>query len=156
MLATFPYIVMFIGVLFAGWLSDKLVQQGINLTRVRKIIQSISFIGASIGLLLLCKETKSYYYPTFCFSIHYGAIAFSQVGYGINHLDLSPKYASILLGISNTAGTIPGVIAVTFAGFILDWSGGNWSLICLTSIFWYLFGLIIFLIFGSAEILIVD
>ena len=32
-------------------------------------------------------------------------------GYGVNHVDISPKFAGYLMGITNTMGTIPGIVA---------------------------------------------
>ncbi len=34
--------------------------------------------------------------------------------------DLSPEYAGALLGLSNTAGALPGILGVTSVGFLLD------------------------------------
>jgi len=40
----------------------------------------------------------------------------------------APKYAGVVMGISNTAGTISGVVGVAATGFILDYMGGAGSL----------------------------
>jgi ACS family sodium-dependent inorganic phosphate cotransporter len=55
-----------------------------------------------------------------------GLGAFSLAGYGVNHLDIGPRYAGILLGFSNTAGTIPGIVGVALTGWILE-TTGSWS-----------------------------
>ncbi len=34
--------------------------------------------------------------------------------------DLSPVYAGALLGLSNTAGALPGILGVTSVGLLLD------------------------------------
>lgn len=34
--------------------------------------------------------------------------ALSICGYGVNHLDLGPQYASVIMGLDNTIATIPG------------------------------------------------
>ncbi|GFH21983.1 MFS domain-containing protein, partial [Haematococcus lacustris] len=39
-------------------------------------------------------------------------------------MDIAPKYAGMVMGISNTAGTIAGVIGVAMTGYILDHEGG--------------------------------
>ena len=36
----------------------------------------------------------------------------------VNQLDIAPTFASILMGVSNTAGTIAGIISPTLTGFI--------------------------------------
>lgn len=35
---------------------------------------------------------------------------FAISGYNVNHLDIAPRYASILMGMSNGIGTIAGLI----------------------------------------------
>lgn len=61
------------------------------------------------------------------------------------------RYASALLGISNTAGALPGVLGVTLAGVLLDQTN-NWA----TAVFLpiaaiQVFGTIIYTIFASSE-----
>lgn len=65
--------------------------------------------------------------------------------------DLSPKYASALLGITNTAGAIPGVLGVTSAGYLLD-ATGSWPL----ALFYptaacQVLGAVVYSIFASSE-----
>ena len=38
----------------------------------------------------------------------------------MNHLDVAPTYAGILMGISNTIATIPGIIGVAATGLIVQ------------------------------------
>jgi hypothetical protein len=40
--------------------------------------------------------------------------------YGVNHLDVGPEYAGVLMGISNSIATIPGIVGVAIAGFIVQ------------------------------------
>lgn len=42
---------------------------------------------------------------------------FAISGYNVNHLDIAPRYASILMGLSNGIGTLAGIfcpIAIDF------------------------------------------
>ena len=41
-------------------------------------------------------------------SLSVGSVGFAVAGFSVNHLDIAPKYAGILMGISNMAATIPG------------------------------------------------
>ena len=34
----------------------------------------------------------------------------SYAGFNVNHLDIAPRYASILMGMSNGVGTIAGIV----------------------------------------------
>jgi MFS transporter, ACS family, solute carrier family 17 (sodium-dependent inorganic phosphate cotransporter), other len=61
------------------------------------------------------------------------------------------RYASALLGISNTAGALPGVFGVALAGLMLD-KTNNWALaVFLPIAVVQLFGTVIYSIFGSSE-----
>ena len=76
--------------------------------------------------------------------------AFVTGGFAVNHMDIAPKYAGTLMGITNTAGTIPGVIGVYASGLILE-ATGSWALVFQVASGITLFGLVFFLIFASGE-----
>jgi ACS family sodium-dependent inorganic phosphate cotransporter len=71
-------------------------------------------------------------------------------GFAINHMDIAPRHAGTLMGITNTAGTIPGIIGVYVSGLILA-STGSWALVFQLAAGITLFGLVFYLIFSSAE-----
>lgn len=43
---------------------------------------------------------------------------FAISGYNVNHLDIAPKYASILMGLSNGIGTLAGVFCPVVIDFL--------------------------------------
>lgn len=47
-----------------------------------------------------------------------GLGGFAWTGFPINHLDIAPRYASILFGISNCFATLPGIISPLVVGLI--------------------------------------
>ena len=47
-----------------------------------------------------------------------GLSGFSLSGFNINHLDVAPRFAGLLMGITNTAGTVSGIVAPYVAGAI--------------------------------------
>ena len=53
-----------------------------------------------------------------CVACFGGGITMS--GYNINHLDIAPKYAGILMGISNCAATIPGFAGPAVVGLLTE------------------------------------
>ena len=71
-------------------------------------------------------------------------------GHVVNHMDIAPKHAGSLMGISNTAGTIPGIVAVFVTGYILD-STGSWDLVWQITAGVTLAGGLFYLIFASGE-----
>lgn len=38
------------------------------------------------------------------------------LGFNVNHLDIAPRYASILMGISNGVGTLSGMVCPLIVG----------------------------------------
>jgi hypothetical protein len=71
-----------------------------------------------------------------------GLASFSLAGLYCNHADLSPRYSSILLGLTNTTGALPGIVGVAItgawagvwlAGWVGGWHGGcqvSWGRAC--------------------------
>ena len=49
-------------------------------------------------------------------AVGFGGLAWS--GFIVNHLDIAPRYASLLLGISNCFATIPGIVSPLVVGFV--------------------------------------
>ena len=83
-------------------------------------------------------------------TIAFALSAWARAGLYCNHQDLSPKYASALLGISNTAGALPGVLGVASAGYILDLTN-SWSLaVFLPTAVVQLFGVIVYTKYASS------
>ena len=41
---------------------------------------------------------------------------FTLSGFNVNHLDIAPRYASILMGISNGVGTLSGMVCPLIVG----------------------------------------
>ena len=39
-------------------------------------------------------------------------------GFGVNHIDIAPRYSGLLMGISNCFATIPGIIGPPIAGLL--------------------------------------
>ncbi|MGE0824076.1 MAG: ACS family MFS transporter [Candidatus Binatia bacterium] len=144
-----PWIVMFLMSNVAGWTADQLLRAGFSLTFVRKLMQSIGFLGAATFLTLISGVTTvglAIFYM--CCALGLGSFALS--GFAVNHLDIGPRYAGILLGFSNTAGTLPGIIGVTLTGMILD-ATGSWQLVFLISAGIYVFGVVVWWLFATGE-----
>ena len=49
-------------------------------------------------------------------TIALGLASFSLAGLYCNHADLSPRYACVLLGMTNTSGALPGIVGVAVTG----------------------------------------
>ncbi|KAL1557254.1 hypothetical protein AAHA92_07852 [Salvia divinorum] len=49
-----------------------------------------------------------------------GLLALGRAGFAVNHMDVAPGYAGIVMGVSNTAGTLAGIVGVDLTGRLLE------------------------------------
>lgn len=140
-----PWGTMAISGYVAGAASDFLIKAGYSLTFVRKVMQSIGFIGP--GLALLCLNfAKTPTVASVLITIALSFSAFSQAGFLLNMQDIAPQYAGFLHGISNSAGTLAAIISTIGTGFFVQWLGSFQAFLTLTAclyfvtaIFWNLY-----------------
>ncbi len=147
--AMFPYIAAFLFFNVAGLIADKLASRGWQTTRIRKTMQTVGFGGPAL-ILMFVGYVQSAPAAIALMTLANVFIAFSAGGFIVNHLDIAPRYAGVLMGLSNTAGTIPGIIGVYISGLILTWTG-SWTLVFQVAAALYLFGLVFYLMFASGN-----
>ena len=63
--------------------------------------------------------------------------------------DIGPRYAGVLLGLTNTAGVLAGVISTAATGYIL--SVGTWNDVWTSAICFYVIGTIIWNLMATGE-----
>ena len=74
--------------------------------------------------------------------IYFFYLGFAWAGFSVNHLDVAPQYAAILMGISNTIGTIPGIISPAITGYLVeDKSVASWQHVFVITAFVYALGM---------------
>jgi len=123
-LKTLPYIIMFLMSNVGGWAGDWFIlKQKFPVGRARKTVNTLGMISSAIALMLM-PSANSILVGVAVTTLTLGALGFSRGGFSVNHMDIAPKYAGVVMGISNTAGTLSGVIGVAVTGVILDYEGG--------------------------------
>jgi len=148
-LSAAPWLTSFIMANVAGALADRLIQGGKSTTFVRKLFQVLGLGGMALFLLLLSAAgSLTVGLLLMCATTAMGA--FCLAGFGPNCFDIAPRYADVIWGISNTAGTIPGIIGVAVTGWLVDKTGGYTAPFVATAAV-CLAGMAIFLMFGSGE-----
>jgi ACS family sodium-dependent inorganic phosphate cotransporter len=150
--AMIPHVASFFFLNIAGNLADRMIRSGMDVGRVRKLMQTIGFGGLATALLIV-GEVESAWAAIAVMSVGMALGAFSTGGFAVNHMDLAPKYAGTLMGLTNTAGTIPGVIGVFVSGLILE-ATGSWALVFQVAAGITLIGLAFYLLFSSGRRLI--
>jgi ACS family sodium-dependent inorganic phosphate cotransporter len=149
LLSSIPYAVAFVSFALTGVLADRLTMAGRDVTRVRKCMQAVGFGGPAL-MLLLVPTVGNALAAVLLMAAGNLFLAFSAGGFAVNHLDVAPRYAGVLMGLSNTAGTIPGIVGVGVSGYILAWTD-SWALVFQTAAGVYLFGMAFYLKFATGE-----
>lgn len=149
LMTVMPYVAAFVVANCSGWVADKLQQRGMSMTAVRKTLVTIAF---GLAASALCAMTLARTAPqaVVLATISIGATAIGLGGWGVNHLDVAPRYAGILMGISNTFATIPGIIGVALTGFIVQETGSYSGAFYLAAAV-YLVGMAAFDFWASGE-----
>ncbi len=149
LMAVVPYLAAFVVANLSGWIADALQKRGLPLTVVRKALQTAGF---GLGAAAVCAMPWAHSAPqaVLLATVSLGATALGTGGWGVNHLDVAPRYAGILMGISNTLATLPGIVGVAATGFIVQATGSYSGAFYLAAAI-YLVGLIAFNLWGSGE-----
>ena len=64
-----------------------------------------------------CKSTSL---AVALFSVALGSSNLNTASYTVNHLDIAPRFSGVLMGITNAAATIPGIIGPYVVGLLTD------------------------------------
>ncbi|XP_037428534.1 probable anion transporter 4, chloroplastic [Triticum dicoccoides] len=148
LLCVLPWLTMAVFANVGGWIADTLVAKGVSITNVRKIMQSIGFLGPALFLTLLSK-VRTPAMAVLCMACSQGSDAFSQSGLYSNHQDIGPRYAGVLLGLSNTAGVLAGVFGTAATGYILQ--KGSWDSVFQVAVLLYIVGTVVWNVFSTGE-----
>lgn len=94
----------------------------------RKVVNSFGFFVACCALIAMPRaaaaaDPRRFGVAATCLVL--SGAGFSRGGFAVNHMDISPKYAGAVMALSNTAGTLAGVVAVSFTGVLLERAGDD-------------------------------
>ncbi|XP_053544878.1 vesicular glutamate transporter 2 [Bombina bombina] len=152
MLSAVPHLVMTIIVPIGGQIADFLRSRNIlSTTTVRKIMNCGGF-GMEATLLLVVGYSHSRGVAISFLVLAVGFSGFAISGFNVNHLDIAPRYASILMGISNGVGTLSGMVCPIIVGAMTKHkSREEWQYVFLIAALVHYGGVIFYGIFASGE-----
>lgn len=120
-LAMLPQLASFIVVVFSGPIALRILERRIiSVTTLRKAAEGVGLLVPAALLLLLCSLpniTRDAALGLVVASVACGGLTYS--GHHINHIDLSPTYASILYGATNTVANFASIISPLVNGWLL-------------------------------------
>lgn len=155
-----PYLNMFLFSNIGGVVADHLITRKIlSVTRTRKLLNTIGFVAASFALIALPQFNTSDG-VILCSSVALGSLALGRAGFAVNHMDIAPRYAGIVMGVSNTAGTLAGIVGVDLTGRLLEAAKAaqldltdpaSWRAVFLIPGIICIFSSFVFLLFSTGE-----
>ncbi|XP_028676314.1 sialin [Erpetoichthys calabaricus] len=153
-LSALPYLGCWLLMLLGGQLADYLRETWmVRTVIVRKSFSIIGMVGPAVFLVAAgytgCNYTMAVAFLTISSSLG----GFSMSGFNINHLDIAPAYAGILLGITNTFATIPGMVGPIIAKALTPSNTvEEWQIVFYISAAINVFGAVVFSIFGKGVV----
>ncbi|XP_006769440.1 PREDICTED: vesicular glutamate transporter 3 [Myotis davidii] len=152
LLSALPHMVMTIIVPVGGQLADYLrSRQILTTTAVRKIMNCGGFgMEATLLLVVGFSHTKGVAISFLVLAVGFSGFAIS--GFNVNHLDIAPRYASILMGISNGVGTLSGMVCPLIVGAMTKHkTREEWQNVFLIAALVHYSGVIFYGVFASGE-----
>ncbi|XP_073706702.1 vesicular glutamate transporter 3 isoform X2 [Garra rufa] len=151
-LSAVPHMVMTIIVPIGGQLADYLRSRKIlSTTTVRKIMNCGGFgMEATLLLVVGFSHTRAVAITFLILAVGFSGFAIS--GFNVNHLDIAPRYASILMGISNGVGTLSGMVCPLIVGALTKHKTRlEWQHVFVIASMVHYTGVIFYAIFASGE-----
>ncbi|NWH99303.1 S17A5 protein, partial [Tichodroma muraria] len=153
-LSALPYFGCWLCIILSGQIADYLREkQNFSTVCVRKCFTLIGMIGPAVFLVAAGFTGCNYALAVAFVTISTTLGGFCTSGYSINHLDIAPSYAGILLGITNSFATIPGMVGPVIAKNLThNNTVGEWQMVFYIAASINLFGAIFFALFASGEV----
>ncbi|KAH8301021.1 hypothetical protein KR044_011540, partial [Drosophila immigrans] len=139
-LSALPYLAMWATAMLLAFLADYMIKRNVSITATRKIMNSIGQYGPALSLLAVGYLHESLALTVLVFTINMACNGAIYSGFKINHLDLSPRYAGLLIAITNCVANLVGLTAPMIAGHVIndDPSISNWRIVFLVAAVVYL------------------
>ncbi|PSN50075.1 Vesicular glutamate transporter 2 [Blattella germanica] len=148
-----PHLLMTVIVPCGGLLADHVRKKGIlSTTNVRKIFNCGGF-GMEALFFVVVAYSKTAFTATLALTMGVAFSGFAISGFNVNHLDIAPRYASILMGMSNGIGTIAGLICpIAIDNITEDHKPESWKIVFIMAATVHFVGVTFYAVFASGEL----
>ncbi|XP_076437376.1 sialin-like [Babylonia areolata] len=150
-----PYLAFWLFITVSGMLADFLISREIlSVGWTRKLMAVIGMIGPGSFLIgtgfMDCNQQME---AVVMLTISVGLCGFHFSGYFINHGDIAPAYAGTLFGITNTAATVPGILApYVVAALTTNRTREEWQHAFYVAAAVYFFGAAFYVLLGQGDV----
>ena len=149
-----PYLAMWIFSMVISHVADWMISSGrFNHTITRKIINSVGQFGPAIALVAASYTGCDAWLTVSLLTIGLGLNGGIYSGFKVNHLDISPKFAGVLMSFTNCLANLAGLLAPIIAGYILvgTVTHAKWRIVFLLAAGVYIVCSTFYILFGSGE-----
>lgn len=156
LVSALPYIAFWLVINIGGWAADFCRdKQLLSTSLTRKVFNTFGKVVPAVMLIGLgyvdCSQS------TIAIVLLVLAVSLTGTqysGYLVNHVDIAPKFAGILFGISNSLAAVTGFISPVVVGIITEegQTRAEWQIVFYVAAAIYFFGAIFFAIFSSGEL----
>jgi MFS transporter, ACS family, solute carrier family 17 (sodium-dependent inorganic phosphate cotransporter), other len=144
-----PWVAAAIVTNLAGVVSDHFIRRGVAVVTMRKVMQSIGLLGPAV-FLLLARDASSPDMALVLLCCAVGTLGCTWAGYAPNIIDVAPRHTAAVAGVSNSLGTLPGVVGVALMGWLVDVTGTYAAGFLLTASV-AIVGAVVFIVFGRSD-----
>ncbi|GFR93810.1 vesicular glutamate transporter [Elysia marginata] len=121
LLSALPYLVLWIMQNACGILADFIRRNGYLSTKVtRKVFNSAGLALPGIFLIFVGYVGCNHVLAMLMLTLSVGLGGAAMGGFNVNHLDIAPKFAGSLMGITNCIATVPGFVAPAVVGYLTN------------------------------------
>ncbi|XP_074033932.1 putative inorganic phosphate cotransporter [Leptinotarsa decemlineata] len=156
LLSSLPYLSHWLFMILSGYIADQLMSRKIFKVRtVRRLMNSVGFTAPAIALFILGDSgPESAIKALVLLVIAVGVSAIASNGFFINHMDLSPNHAGVIMGISNFLASLCAIAAPLFVQvFVTDEHNPNqWKIVFYSASAIYIVSNFVFICFGSTNV----
>lgn len=142
--------------IIASVLCDKLLSRGYKLKYLRKFFGCFGCLGYIATLVILAYRDQLHLDPVLSavvLAVGSGSGGFFIPGFAANNFDIAPYHPSLVVGITNTAGTVPGIVGVFTTGLLLQ-HGFGWSFVWLLTAAFYFGAMVTYMLFADTQRLV--
>lgn len=134
----------------ADWL---LVHKDYSITVVRKIINGIGQYSPGIALIVASYTGCNPSLTVAVLTIGVGLNGGIYSGFKVNHLDISPRFAGILMAFTNCMANLAGLLAPLTAGYLIKSkpTQAQWRIVFFISAFVTILCCTFYIIFASGD-----
>ncbi|XP_072157143.1 putative inorganic phosphate cotransporter isoform X2 [Bemisia tabaci] len=155
LLSALPYLAMWCLMFPVSYVADKMIHGEIaSITTTRKLWNSIGMWGGCVGLAALgyLDDQEVTAIITYIFIVAIGCSV--NCGFNVNHMDLSPNFAGILMGMTNAAASAGGLLAPLSVAYIVKDMNSmiQWRQVFFSGAAILFFGNLFYIIFASGNL----